>query len=169
MPLSSEAESVAPQLSAELVAVLPDGFSTEVCPLANRWWRNAARWLRHGRLLSIDYGLTEEEFFAPHRAQGTLRAYSRHHLAHDLLAQPGEQDLTAHVNFSALQQTGEQTGLETEGLSTQSQFLMPIFALAQKGDNELGELTSERARQFQTLTHPEHLGRSFRVLVQRRD
>ena len=169
MPLSSEAESMAPQLSVELGAVLPDGFITEVCPLANRWWRNAARWLRRGRLLAIDYGLTEEELFVPHRAQGTLRAYSRHHLANDLLAQPGKQDLTAHVNFSALQKIGERMGLKTEDLSTQSQFLVPIFALAQKGDAEPGELTPERARQFQTLTHPEHLGRSFRVLVQRRD
>jgi len=98
---------------------------------------------------------------------GTLRAYFRHHAGDDLLANVGEQDLTAHVNFSAIQAAGESVELRTEMFSTQSQFLTRILEKASK-DNSLGGWTPAQARQFQTLTHPEHLGRAFRVLVQSR-
>ena len=117
--------------------------------------------------MTIDYGLTGDEIFSPGRTQGTVRAYFRHHASDDLLANAGEQDLTAHVNFSALQAAGESAGLTTESFQTQSQFLTRILEKASKV-NSFGEWTSAQARQFQTLTHPEHLGRAFRVLVQTR-
>jgi SAM-dependent MidA family methyltransferase len=169
MPLGAEAQSAVPWLPEDLTAALPDGFTTEICPGAQEWWRDAGRWLERGRLVTFDYGLRAEEFFLPHRAQGTLRAYHRHHLTTELIAQPGEQDLTGHVNFSALQRAGEAMRLETETFSTQSQFLVQIFERAQKATAEFGEWTRERTRQFQTLTHPDHFGRNFHVLVQRRD
>ena len=150
-----------------LLAVLPDGYTIETCPAAEDWWREAANVLGHGKLLTIDYGLTADELFLPSRPRGTLRAYFRHHASDDLLANVGEQDLTAHVNFSAIQAAGESVGLKTESLQTQSQFLTRILGKASK-DNSLGEWTPAQARQFQTLTHPEHLGRAFRVLVQSR-
>jgi len=164
-----------------LLAVLPDGYTIETCPAAESWWREAANILGHGKLLTIDYGYTADELFSPGRTRGTLRAYFRHHAGDDILANVGEQDLTAHVNFSAIQAAGESVGLRTEMFSTQSQFLTRILEKASK-DNSLGELvspksdggesedgwTAAQARQFQTLTHPEHLGRAFRVLVQSR-
>ena len=150
-----------------LLAVLPDGYTIETCPAAESWWREAAGILEHGKLMTIDYGLTSDELFLPRRPRGTLRAYFRHHAGDDILANVGEQDLTAHVNFSAIQAVGESVGLRTEMFSMQSQFLTRILEKASK-DNSLGEWTPARARQFQTLTHPEHLGRAFRVLVQSR-
>ena len=156
-----------PDLPVELLNVLPDGYTIETCPAAESWWREAANILEHGRLLTIDYGLTAEELFLPSRLNGTLRAYFRHHASDDILANVGEQDLTAHVNFSAIRAAGESAGLRTEMLSTQSQFLAQILEKASKG-NSLGKWTSAQGRQFQTLTHPEHLGRAFRVLVQSR-
>lgn len=164
-----------------LESVLPDGYTIETCPAAEDWWREAANILGHGKLLTIDYGYTADELFSLGRTHGTLRAYFRHHAGDDILANVGEQDLTAHVNFSAIQAAGESVGLRTEMFSTQSQFLTRILEKASK-DNSLGELVSPksdgggsedgwtpaRARQFQTLTHPEHLGRAFRVLVQSR-
>ena len=160
-----------------LESVLPDGYTIETCPAAESWWREAANVLGHGKLLTIDYGFTADELFSPSRPRGTLRAYFRHHASDDLLANVGEQDLTAHVNFSAIQAAGESVGLKTESFQTQSQFLTRILAKASK-DNSLGKLvaskrsedgwTSAQSRQFQTLTHPEHLGRAFRVLVQSR-
>ena len=162
-----------------LEAVLPDGYTIETCPAAESWWREAAGILKHGKLMTIDYGLTADELFSPGRTRGTLRAYYRHHASDDLLANVGEQDLTAHVNFSTLQAAGESVGLRAEIFLTQSQFLTRILARASE-DNSLGKLVSPKAdgggseggwtpaqaRQFQTLTHPEHLGRAFRVLVQ---
>jgi len=154
-------------LPSSLLAVLPDGYTIETCPAAESWWREAAGILERGKLMTIDYGLTADERFSPSRTRGTLRAYFRHHAGDDILANIGEQDLTAHVNFSAIQAAGESVGLRTEMFSTQSQFLTGILEKASK-DNFFGEWTPAQARQFQTLTHPEHLGRAFRVLVQSR-
>jgi|ERR1035437_9152558 SAM-dependent MidA family methyltransferase len=150
-----------------LESVLPDGYTIETCPAAEDWWREAANVLGHGKLLTIDYGFTADELFSPSRTRGTLRAYFRHHAGDDLLANVGEQDLTAHVNFSAIQAAGESVGLRTEIFSTQSQFLTQILGKASK-DDSFGEWNTNQTRQFQTLTHPEHLGRAFRVLVQSR-
>ncbi len=151
--------NLCPSAPDELLAILPEGFTVEVCPAASAWWRQAAGMLGHGRLLTLDYGLTREEFFLPHRSAGTLRGYARHRVTADVLADPGEQDLTAHVDFSALQEAGVASGLNTEDFSTQAQFLTRIAACV------WGDWGREQTRQFQTLIHPEHLGR-FRVLVQ---
>ena len=85
-----------------------------------------------------------------------------------MLAIPGEQDITAHVNFTAIHAAGESAGLRTDAFLTQAQFLTGIAARIWKDEGSFGKWTPERTRQFQTLTHPEHLGRSFRVLVQER-
>lgn len=150
----------------ELLAVLPDGFTVEVCPTAEAWWRDAANALHGGKLLTIDYGLNAEEFLTPERKNGTLRGYHRHRLSDDVLADPGEQDITAHVNFTALQSAGEIVGLRTEGIQTQARFLTDIARRAWYDGSGFGPWTANHSRQFQTLTHPEHLGRAFRVLVQ---
>jgi SAM-dependent MidA family methyltransferase len=157
-----------PELAAELMAVLPDGFTTEICPAAADWWREAAAALKCGWLLTLDYGLTAAQFICPERAQGTLRAYSRHQQSADLLASPGEQDLTAHVNLTALQKAGESAGLQTEGVFAQGEFLTRIARTTWRDKSGLAEWTPARKRQFQTLTHPEHLGRQFKLLIQTR-
>ncbi|HTY86000.1 MAG TPA: SAM-dependent methyltransferase [Candidatus Acidoferrum sp.] len=151
----------------ELEPVLPDGYTIETCPAAEAWWQAAAGALGRGKLMTIDYGLAADELFSPARLRGTVRAYFRHQASDDLLARVGEQDLTAHVNFPAIRKTGEAAGLSTESFQTQAQFLTQILAKAAKSGS-LGEWGSTLARQFQTLTHPEHLGRAFRVLIQAR-
>ncbi len=166
MPITSHASRFTPPVPPELLAALPDGFTTEVCPGADVWWREAGSVLKAGRLLTIDYGVCADELFQPERTTGTLRAYHRHHVTDDLLAHPGEQDLTAHVNFSAIQTAGETAGLKTDGFVTQAQFLTNIAQRVWQEGSGFGPWTNEHTRQFQTLTHPEHLGRAFRVLVQ---
>jgi SAM-dependent MidA family methyltransferase len=147
---------------------LPDGYTIEVSPAAENWWRAAAGMLTRGKLLTMDYGFTAAEQFSPARIQGTLRAYHCHHLSDDVLANVGEQDLTAHVNFSALQKAGEAAGLKTDVFCSQPQFLTRIFEKYFPLAAASGEWGAGRTRQLQTLTHPEHLGRAFRVLVQSR-
>ena len=163
----SDLPSAICHLPSALLEVFPDNYTIETSPAAENWWREAAEILAHGKLLAIDYGHTADEIFSPGRTRGTLRAYFRHHVSDDLLASPGEQDLTAHVNFSAIQKAGEDAGLKTENFCTQPQFLTQILGNAVKEKN-FGEWNARRTRQFQTLTHPEHLGRAFRVLVQSR-
>jgi len=151
-----------------VLEVLPDGFTTEICPAAATWWMQAANTLKSGYLMTLDYGLTGEEFFRPQRKDGTLRSYHRHQLVPDVLAQPGRQDITAHVNFSAIQSAGEAAGLRTEFFGTQNQLLTRIASEAWKQNGGFGEWQAPQTRQFQTLTHPDFLGRSFRGLVQSR-
>ncbi len=156
------------QLPRELLSVLPEGFTTELGPAAASWWSDAARSLRRGHLITFDYGLEATEFLLPQRSKGTLRTYSGHRLGDDLLQRPGELDLTAHVNFSVLEDAGTQAGLTTDYRGSQRQWLTSVFSETVKRPAEFPAWDSRRVRQFQTLTHPEHLGRSFRVLVQRR-
>jgi SAM-dependent MidA family methyltransferase len=154
-----------PDLPRELLDVLPDGYTLEHSPAAMEWWAEAAKAVSAGRLIAIDYGGPIEELLTPCRNHGTLRAYSRHRGNLAVLENPGEQDITAHVNFTALQRIGAASGLKTEIFTTQSQFLTNI---ASQLWTRSGSWPREKVRQFQTLTHPEHLGHPFRVLVQAR-
>jgi SAM-dependent MidA family methyltransferase len=157
-----------PRIAPDLAAVLPDGFVLDHSPSAVAWWKKAAATLAHGKLLTLDYGLTDEELFRPERSGGTLRTYARHHPGGGLLDNPGECDITAHVNFSAIEAAGRAAGLATEGLMGQDKFLTQILAQTQAEPGGFDAWTPSRTRQFQTLTHPGHLGRAFRVLIQSR-
>ncbi|MSU64458.1 MAG: hypothetical protein EXS31_19060 [Pedosphaera sp.] len=171
MEASSEAKSSAstyhdPTLPTELTSVLPDGFTTEVCPSASTWWKRAAQKLQNGKLLALDYGLTHYEFFNPSRSNGTLRAYGHHHVLSNVLDDPGAVDITAHVNFTAVENAGVSAGLVTIFSDSQAGFLTGIFKRTIDDPDRFTPWTPDRLRQFKTLTHPEHLGRSFKVLAQ---
>ena len=153
---------------ASLAPVLPDGFILELSPFAEYWWELAARSLSCGKLVTFDYGHTTSDVINPTKPHGTLRAYRDHHLADDILAEPGTQDITTHVNFAAITHSGERAGLVTRELTGQGRFLTSIAQRTMQSPGAFGEWHGERARQFQTLTHPDHLGRSFSVLVQER-
>jgi SAM-dependent MidA family methyltransferase len=142
---------------APLETYLPDQFQIEISPAAETWWQAAAHKLQDGLLLAIDYG---EETIAP-RTNGTLRAYRNHRLVNNPLANPGEQDITTSVNFGRIRGAGEATGLVSEPLQTQGKFFSKLAARFLP--------SPAQARQFHTLTHPEHLGRAFKVLVQSRN
>jgi len=151
----------------EVMASLPDGLSIEVGEAATWWWREAARILQRGKLLTIDYGSTADELIRKGSAAGTVRAYYKHQLS-DVLLRPGEQDITAHVNFSVLCREGENAGLKTEALFTQEKFLTQIVEPTFEEKKGQEYWTTERVRQFKTLTNPEHLGSRFKVLIQTR-
>ncbi len=168
LPLPSPAAALLPSLSPELASLLPDGFCFETSPAAAHGWGSAARALVRGCLVSFDYGASEEELLQPQRSQGTLRAYARHRLHSNILAAPGAQDLTAHVNFTRILQAGEQAGLRTVTFQPQESFLMSIVARVQAQPHLFPAWTPARRRQLATLVHPEHFGRAFRCLVQER-
>jgi SAM-dependent MidA family methyltransferase len=168
MPLSPalEAHSSLSRLPTRLRDLLPDGFVTVVCPAANQWWTSAANALRQGWLLAFDYGLDTEDFFLPTRSGGTLRAYYGHQVNTNLLERLGDQDLTAHVDFTAIRSAGESAGLRTDELVPQSAFLTRILARAEETGESL--IPGSKTGEFHTLTHPEHLGHAFQVFVQSR-
>ncbi len=158
-----------PLIPEELARVLPDGFSVEVSSAAVAWWKEAAQRLQQGKLVALDYGCEENELLRPERFNGTVRAYFHHRLSENVLERPGEQDITAHVNFTAIRRAGEAAGLKSEEIISQSQFLTEAVSLLMKNPEAATEWTAAKSRQFQTLAHPDHLGRAFRVLVQSRD
>jgi SAM-dependent MidA family methyltransferase len=155
------------EVPPQLAEILPDGFIVEHSSAAASWWKQAATALRVGKLIAIDYGQTSEEIFQPERGSGTLRAYASHHVSDNPLANPGEQDITAHVNLTSIQAAGEACGLRTHSLISQSRFLTEILQKMWTSP-EGCQWDSRQTKQFQTLTHPEHLGQSFRVLIQER-
>lgn len=151
-----------------LAEVLPDGFTVETCPEASSWWSRAARAMEHGWLVTVDYGYEGPEAFEPQRCHGTLRAYRDHRVVDDVLSDPGRQDLTAHVDFAAIRAAGESEGFLSETLVPQGVFLTRLVAASERLPSGPGRWTPARRRQLQTLVHPGHLGRAFKVLVQRK-
>lgn len=147
---------------------LPDQFTLDLAPAAEQWWSQAARALQFGYLMTLDYGRRAEDFFGPRFQNGTLRGYRAHHLEPDPLTAPGEIDLTADVNFSALHRSGEKAGLQTAVWTSQRRWLTGIATETWNAPQRFPDWTPERRRQLQTLIHPEHLGEKFKVLVQTR-
>lgn len=154
------------KLPTALLDLLPDRFTLDVSPAAVAWWQQAAQSLEEGWLVTFDYGLDAEECLHPARSRGTLRSYHRHRLAPDPLDRPGQQDLTAHVVFTALQRAGEAAGLQTVLRQPQGRFLSEIAR--RWAGQSCGQLPWDpaRLRQFHTLTHPDHLGHALQVFVQ---
>lgn len=156
-------------LEAEGIEVA-EGCEVEVNLRALDWLRRVARRLSRGYVVTIDYGDEASRLYGPHRPRGTAAAYRRHALSDDLLAVPGEQDLTAHVNFSALRRAGAEAGLAAAPLLTQRAFLFGAGLLreveALEGEDlPESELLAMR-RAVAPLLFPDQMGDAFRVLVQ---
>lgn len=134
----------------------------ETRPSVGEWLGAAAAALERGRILLFDYGWTDEEYFAVPRPTGTARAYRGHRAREDLLANPGEQDLTAHVRWTPVLKEAVARGLEVEEFLQQGRWLARVLAA------DAWPLDAEEVRQFNTLTHPDIMGEPFRALVLRR-
>jgi SAM-dependent MidA family methyltransferase len=124
--------------------------------------------LERGFVIIIDYGYTREEQLAG-RHRGTLKAISQHSVSDNPYLAPGEQDITADVNFTALAAAAERCGLQTQQLITQSQFLLGIGEANQFTDAfEDCRVPQEHAKvalQLKHLVTPAGMGESFQVLV----
>jgi SAM-dependent MidA family methyltransferase len=144
------------------------GERIEVPLLAYRYMARLAASLRTGVILAVDYGYTRQEQLAG-RHRGSLMAYRQHSATPNPYEAPGEQDITAHVNFTALSAAAGENGAPAQPLLTQSQFLMGIGESNQFADAfEDCRLPQERAKvalQLKHLVTPAGMGESFHVLV----
>lgn len=151
---------------------LREGQITDVGLDACRWIQEIGRELERGFVLTVDYGREARELYDEHHMRGTTLAYCNHRATEDFYLAPGEQDLTAHVNFTALDLWGRKAGLVRTGLTSQSNFLVSVakqsnFAdLAHGDENELSQLRSRL--QFKSLVYPEGMGEAFQVMVQQK-
>src|SRR6185369_35304 len=144
------------------------GERLEVALTAQSYARNAASSIQKGFLVVIDYGYTRDEQLAG-RHRGTLKALRQHSVSANPYQAPGEQDITADVNFTALATAMEQSGITPQSLRTQSQFLMGIGQNNQFADVfEECQARQERAKvalQLKHLITPAGMGESFHVMV----
>jgi SAM-dependent MidA family methyltransferase len=158
------------QFFREQGIALQEGQQAEACLDACRWIEDAGRAIRRGFVITIDYGHEAHTLYDERHNRGTLLAYSGHRVTENVLDAPGEQDLTSHVNFTALQAWGHRAGLERTGLVTQSQFLVALGSVNEFADlYEPGQTEVEKLRArllLKNLIHPEGLGEKFQVLIQ---
>ena len=105
---------------------LPEGYRTEINLEAESWIKEVATALKKGFVLTIDYGYTAEEFYSKQRSSGTLLCYYKHTINDDVFQHIGEQDITTHVNFSALVKAGSEERLNYCGFTNQSNFLLSL-------------------------------------------
>lgn len=146
----------------------PSGrYESELALFARAWMRSLGRFLERGAVLVVDYGFPEREYFHPQRSMGTLACHYRHRVHGDPFWLPGLQDVTAHVDFSALARAAADGGLEPLGFATQAQFLVNcgITGLL----SEYGPADAARyppaAAAAQKLLSPSEMGELFKVLA----
>jgi SAM-dependent MidA family methyltransferase len=146
-----------------------DGYRTEVNLAALDWLKIVAQKLERGYIISIDYGYSADRYYNPIRSQGTLQCYYEHYHHNDPYINIGNQDLTAHVDFTAIQNQGKLLGLETIGFTKQGMFLMAlglgdrISTISSSSDNIQTILT--RRQNLHQLIDPMGVGK-FGILVQ---
>lgn len=146
---------------------VPVPYESEIGLVARAWMRELAARLEEGVIFIVDYGFPRSEYYHPQRSTGTLMCHHRHRAHADVFARPGEEDLTAHVDFSALAGAAVDAGLEVLGYATQAQFLVNC------GITEvLGEANVENALHYaplaaeaQRLLSPAEMGELFKVLA----
>ena len=143
---------------------LPEGYLLEIGLAARDWITTLAGTLGRAQLLIIDYGYPRREFYHPQRVTGTLVCYYRHRCHDDPLLLPGLQDITAHVDFTALAETGRAAGLDCRGFTTQASFLLSAGLLEHVSEEAVAR-DPALSRELQTLLMPGSMGETFKVMA----
>lgn len=162
-----EGDFSSPELAVEagkLPTDLQTGHTLEINLAMLVWIRELAQAVFRGAIFIADYGLDAEEFFADSRAGGTIRRYRQHQMDGRVLEDLGECDLTTHIDFTRLIEEASRQGLKQREYDLQGR-LLGRMALPWLKSLEGQGLDAATMRQFQSLTHPAFLGRSFRCLV----
>ena len=159
-PLSTTALA---QYLQRLHTTWPEGYRTEINLQAIDWMEQVAQRIDRGFVVTIDYGHTAQDLYGPERKNGTFLCYFQQLTNEDPFIRVGEQDMTAHVDFSSLATTGEKQGLHVTGFTNQMSFLMGLGV-----EEMIGELEPE-SPEFRAAIHllkPDGMGSTFKVLVQ---
>ncbi len=155
--------------SRSLGLTLSEGFRGEVNLEIDQWMAGIAQTLKRGFVLTIDYGYPAQELYSPQRSRGTLQCYYKHTQSGNPYMRIGEQDITAHVDFTSVTEAGDKQGLETRGLVTQREFLNNLGMGAFITVLRLKEMPQREyyanRMAMQELVKAEGLG-NFKVLVQ---
>jgi SAM-dependent MidA family methyltransferase len=150
------------------IEIPPSGrYESELALFARAWMRSLGRFLERGAILAIDYGFPAREYFHPQRSMGTLACHYRHRVHGDPFFLPGLQDITAHVDFSALARAAADAGLDVLGYASQAQFLINcgITDLLAAEDPADAKRYLPAAAAVQKLLSPSEMGELFKVLA----
>ena len=142
-------------------------FATEICPALDPWIKAVAGKLVSGWILIVDYGHAAAVRHHPARAAGSLAAYRAHQRMEDPLEDPGSQDLTAHVDFTAVARAAEGAGLRLAGFTDQHHALAALAAdvFPSMLVDKLSPEAEREMRGLRQLLHPESMGTSFKFLA----
>ena len=143
------------------------GYVSEINLQAEAWIQGMGRWLTHGAALLIDYGFPQREYYHPQRAGGTLMCHFRHHAHADPLTLPGLQDITAHVDFTAMADAALAAGLDVEGYTSQARFLIEAGLPQRLAALDFTDPRShaQAAGPVQKLLSEAEMGELFKVLA----
>lgn len=144
---------------------LPDGYQSEVNLWQESLLRTLSEVLQRGLLLFIDYGFPGHEYYHPDRARGTLCCHYRHRVHHDPYLWPGLQDITAHVDFTALATCGLAAGLSLALYTTQADFLIGSGILDRASGEATDALLFKQSQALQVLLGPHEMGELFKVMA----
>lgn len=150
---------------------LPAGYVSEIGLAARDWTAAWGRILDRGALLLIDYGFPRHEFYHPQRDSGTLMCHYRHHAHSAPFFLPGLQDITAHVDFTAIIESGHEAGLELLGYTTQANFLLNngITGILSQTPFEDAQRYLPQAQAVRKLVSPTEMGELFKVMALGKD
>jgi len=157
-------------LAAARPLKLPEGFRTEIQQAAQGFMRSLSGVLEKGVAFFVDYGFPQKEYYHPQRKDGTLMCHYRHHAHADPFFLPGLQDITSHVDFSAIAGAAREGGLEVAGYASQAQFLVNcgITEVMSRTPPEDGAKFLPLANQANRLMSPAEMGELFKVIAFRR-
>ncbi len=163
---SPEVDKYFREFSVDVSAVMQRGYRTEVNLRIKDWLRQISANLDSGFVLTVDYGYPADDYYSAERSRGTFFCYYHHELNENPYINIGEQDMTAHVNFSSVKRWGEEVGLRTIGFSPQGTYLISLGM-----DEVLTDMPGLAGDSFDTakikgLLLPEGMGESHKVLVQ---
>ena len=150
-----------------LPQALPNGYASELNPALDGWFRSLSQCLGQGVALLIDYGYPRAEYYLPERSTGTLICHRRHRAHTDPLHQPGLQDISAFVDFTACALAARDAELAVLGFTTQAAFLLDcgVHNLLQPHPADQGVRYLKRVQELKTLTLPGDMGERFKVLA----
>ncbi|MEZ5740054.1 MAG: SAM-dependent methyltransferase [Burkholderiaceae bacterium] len=145
----------------------PECYQSEIPEQGVAWVRTVGERLTHGVMLLIDYGFPAPEFYHPQRSGGTLACHYRHRVHHDPLLYPGLQDITTHVDFSALARAAEASGMALLGYTSQANFLLNAGLLDELASlpRDGGLETMRQTQAVQRLVSEAEMGELFKVLA----
>ena len=146
---------------------LPEGYVSEIAFAAEGWVRSIADILERGVLLLVDYGFPGHEFYHPQRATGTLMCHYRHRAHDDPLIYVGLQDITAHVDFTAIARAATESGLSLLGYTSQALFLLGcgLDGLAARTSQSDARAYLQFTNEVKKLTLPHEMGELFKVIA----